>query len=51
MGGCFAEKTLLGIPCEIPFNTEIQHFAVVKTQGDISIKHADVTMGFNNTDV
>ena len=24
MGGCFVDKTLLGIACEIPFDTEIQ---------------------------
>jgi len=32
-------------------DTEIQHCVAVKTQGDISIKHTDRTMGPNNADV
>jgi hypothetical protein len=51
MRGCVADKTFLGIPCEIPLDTKIQHCIAMKTQGHVCVKHADPTMGFNNPDV
>jgi hypothetical protein len=51
MIGCVADKTFLGIPCEIPLDTKIQCCIVVKTQWHVCIEHADPTKGFNNADV
>ena len=51
VGGSITDINLLGIPCKIPFDTEILHHVTVKTQGDIRVEHGNTTMGFNNTDV
>ncbi len=51
MCGCVVNKNFLGIPCEIPFDTKIQHCITVKTQRHVWVKHVDPTMGFNNIDV
>ncbi len=51
MRGCVTDKTFLGIPSELTFDTQIQHCIAMEPEVHVCIKHANPTMGFKNADV